>query len=223
MWRTLLVGAVAVSALLFTTTVAAGGEALVTDQPASFNAAIAKDDVATLRTLLLAQPTLLTTTTDEAGRSPLHTAARHDARGAAEALVEAGADFYARDLNGQLPLDLPPDQPELNATRQWLRTVNRTRNEFLAAVHQQQVDRVKEMLAADPSLATARDIGDGWTPVMTACHFGNEALLSVLIAAGAKLDGADFNSGHDAVYVAAEKGHAGCLKRLIDAGADVSR
>jgi ankyrin repeat protein len=189
---------------------------------AAFGAAIVADDVGAVEGLLRLDPQLAHEPMDASGCSPLHLAARHDAGRVAAALLEGGADFYARDANGQLALDVPPGQ-RMNETRKRLRERNRTCNAFLAVVHEQKLDRVKELLAADETLAAARDIGDGWTAVMTACHFGNVELLRVLVAAGAPLDGADFHSGHDAVYVCADKGAAGCLRVLIEAGADVTR
>lgn len=184
--------------------------------------AIAADDAAAAQALLRARPELLRVLMDGSGRSPLHVAAHHDARRVAETLLAAGADFYARDANGQLPLDLPPGQ-EMNATRRWLPDLNKSRNEFLAAVHGQKVDLVEELLGRDPSLAKSRDIGDGWSGVMTACHVGNEPLLRVLLDAGAPVDATDFNSGQDATFICAEKGAARCLRLLVDAGADPKR
>jgi ankyrin repeat protein len=207
--------------LAFTVAVAAAEEAMTTEASA-MSAAIAVDDVDATLALLRDHPALLTARLNGTGLSPLHAAAKHNARRVSEALVGAGTDFYARDVNGQLPLDLPPGQ-EMNDTRKWLREVNKSRNAFLGAVHEQNIDRGKELLGKDPSLATARDIGDGWSAVMTACDFGNEELLGVLLEAGATVDAADFNSGQDAVHVCAEKGQADCLKLLIDTGANVGR
>jgi ankyrin repeat protein len=79
------------------------------------------------------------------------------------------------------------------------------------------------MLAADKSLAKSRDIGDGWSAVMMACHFGNPAILELLIAAGAPLNATDFNNDQDAVMVCAENGQADCLRLLIKAKVDVKR
>jgi ankyrin repeat protein len=182
-------------------------------------AAIERDDADAVAGILRQQPGLVRHVEDADGTSLLHLAARRNAVRSVEALVTAGADFYARDVNGQLPLDVPPGQT-LNEARQWLRGVNRTRNAFLGAVHHQKVEEARQLLAADPSLARSRDIGDGWTPVMTACHFGNDALLRVLLDAGCPVTGEDFNSGQSALFVAAEKGHAGCVKLLLEAGAD---
>jgi len=184
--------------------------------------AIAADDVQATQKCVQEHPGLLYFQWDTSGYTPLHVAAQHNARRVAEVLVKAGADFYARDANGQLPLDLPPGQ-EMNPTRQWLRELNKSRNTFLKAVHEQNVDRVKELLSQDRSLIMARDIGDGWSAVMTACHFGNEELLRVLLTAGATVVETDFNSGQDAVSICVEKGQVGCLKVLLAAGADAKR
>jgi ankyrin repeat protein len=190
------------------------------DELALLKTAIAADNVAEVNKCVSARPQLLNARLDESGRSALHLAAQHNARRVAELLLTTGTDFYARDTNGQLPLDLPPGE-EMNETRKWLRGINKARNEFLGAVHNQKIDEVKTLLAADKSLANARDIGDGWSGVMTACHFGNEELLRVLIAAGAKIDSTDFNNGQDSVFICAAKGQVGCLRVLLEAGADV--
>lgn len=184
--------------------------------------AIAANDVEGARQCLREHPHLLHAALDAAGHAPLHVAARHDARPVAEMLVAAGADFYARAANGQLPLDIPPGEA-LNETRNWLRELNRARNAFLKAVFERDLGRVKELLRADASLANARDIGDGWSGAMAACHFGDEALLEVLLDAGASPDAADFDTGRDAASLSAENGQAGCLRRLLDVGADVTR
>lgn len=194
---------------------------MVQDHDAA-RAAVAADDVERLRALLRARPALLSERLDESGRTALHLAAHADAKRVADALLAAGADFYARDDNGQLPLDLPAGQ-EMNGVREHLRAMNRSRNDFLGAVGRQEIDRVKALLAQDPSLVAARDIGDGWSALMIACHFGNEKMARVLVNAGSRLDATDFNNGQDAVLVCAEKDSAACLTVLIEAGAELSR
>lgn len=189
------------------------------DMPSPFENAINKNDLSTLKKLA-AEGKI------EFGSHPmpLRLAAARDAKDVAEWLMANGTDldFYDRDDNGQLPLDVPPGQ-ELNATRKFLREINKRRNDFLDAVGKQDIERVKQMLAADKSLAKSRDIGDGWSVVMMACHFGDAALLEVLIAAGAPLDATDFNNGQDAVMICAEKGQPDCLRLLIKAKVDVNR
>jgi hypothetical protein len=185
----------------------------------SFENAILRNDLPTVKKLAAEGKT-------EFGSRPmpLRLAAAKDAKDIAEWLMANGTDldFYDRDDNGQLPLDVPPGE-ELNATRKFLREINKSRSDFLDAVGKQDIERVKRMLAEDKSLAISRDIGDGWSVVMMACHFGNAPLLEVLIAAGAPLDATDFNNGQDAVMVCAEKGQADCLRQLIKAKVHINR
>jgi ankyrin repeat protein len=184
----------------------------------SLDSAIAEDDVAGVEKFVKADAGALTRA-DTAGRSPLHRAAKADAKKSAEWLLKNGADFYARDNNHQLPLDVPPGET-LNLTRQYLREINKKRNDFLSAVARDDVDAINKMLADDKSLANARDIGDGWSALMMACHFGHLKVLEALLASGAKLDATDFHTGYDAVYACTEKGQAEALKVILKAGAD---
>lgn len=178
----------------------------------AFREAIFRDDATTLAPLLAAEPELLKAPIPDAA-SCLHLAARHDSANAARVLVKAGADLYARDDGTQLALDIPPGQA-LNSTRKLLREVNQSRNEFLGAVSKRDTERVKAMLGADPSLAQSRDIGDGWSAIMMACHFGDAATLKVLLNANA-VAGFDFHTQHDAFTVCALSGNAECLKLLL--------
>jgi ankyrin repeat protein len=184
----------------------------------SLDNSLASDDVASVEKFVKADARLLANP-DSQGRSPLHLAALHNARKSAEWLVGHGADFYARDNNGQLALDVPPGQ-ELNETRQYLRDINKKRNEFLGTIARDDVEAATKLLAADKSLADVRDIADGWSGVMMACHFGRVQILEALLAAGASTKASDFHTGYDAVYVCAEQGQAECLKRIVKAGAD---
>jgi ankyrin repeat protein len=174
--------------------------------------AIAADDTVAVQKLVEADRSQL-------NGDALHAAARANAIGVAKWLVEHGADFYARDNNGQLALDVPPGE-ELNDTRKYLRSINDRRNEFLSAIARDDVEAVKKLLAADKSLAGARDIADGWSGVMMACHFGRTQILEALLVAGASVKASDFYTGYDAVYVCAEQGKADCLKIVLKAGAD---
>lgn len=187
-----------------------------------FIAAVEKNDATKVKSMIEGDGKVLLRGRYWIHSTALHIAASKDARDVAEVLMAAGIDYYARDQNGQLALDVAPGET-LNATRKYLREINKTRNDFLGVAFGQKIDDTKQMLAADPTLKRARDIGDGWTPVMAAVHHGNVALLKVLIDAGCMLDGEDFNNGFDAVYHSAEKGQAECLKLLIDAGVDMTR
>jgi len=188
----------------------------------SLIAAIKSDSGIGVRTALAANPGLLSAACDELGRTPLHFAAQLNRASITDVLIKAGADFYAQDANGQLPLDVPPGET-LNAARQHLRQVNAYRNEFLFAVHQQQIDVVRAKLEHDASLVSVRDVGDGASALMIACFHGNAELVRLLLHAGVRLDLADFSNGFDATYVCAEKGNGDCMRALLQAGIDPHR
>jgi ankyrin repeat protein len=181
--------------------------------------AIRTNSAGTIEQIVRENPRLLQIPLDEDQHHALHLAAHHNARQTAEVLLRLGADFYACDRNQQLPLDVPPGQ-SLNETRMHLRSINRARNEFLSAVHERDHARVRELLATDPSLVNTRDIGDGWSPVMIACHHNDAPLLQLLLGAGCPVNAADFHTGHTALTVATEKGHTECAALLLKAGVD---
>ena len=180
--------------------------------PNDLSNAIAADDVAAVKKVVDSDGSLV-------NGAALHAAARANAIGVAKYLVEHGSDFYARDINGQLALDVPPGE-ELNDTRKYLREINKKRNEFLSAVARDDMEAITKMLAEDKSLVNARDIADGWSALMMACHFGHLKVVETLLAGGASLTPTDFHTGYDVVYVCAEKGQAEPLKRVLKAGGD---
>jgi ankyrin repeat protein len=68
---------------------------------------------------------------------------------------------------------------------------------------------------------------EGWTPLMLACQRQDHAVIDALIAAGADLNlqaprGAD-GGGETALIAAAQSMDAWAVRRLLEAGADVSR
>mmetsp|Transcript_3178 Transcript_3178/g.11496 ORF Transcript_3178/g.11496 Transcript_3178/m.11496 type:complete len:190 (+) Transcript_3178:138-707(+) len=60
----------------------------------------------------------------------------------------------------------------------------------------------------------------GRTPLHVACEAGHDDVVSVLLAAGPGDVDAKTTHGFTAVYVAANFGHAPCVKLLCDAGGD---
>jgi ankyrin repeat protein len=67
---------------------------------------------------------------------------------------------------------------------------------------------------------------EGWTPLMLACQNQNHAVIDALIQAGANVNlraprGAD-GGGETALTLSAEKNDAWAVRRLLEAGADVS-
>ncbi len=184
-------------------------------------AAIKSDSTIGVRAAINAKPELLSAPCDALGRTPLHLAAAANRSGIAEMLIKAGADFYAFDANGQMPLDVPPGET-LNAARQYLRTLNVHHNVFLEAVHKQQIETVRTMMEKDHSLVNALDIDNGWSPLMIACFHGNAEMVRMLINSGARMEDTDFHTGLDAAYFCAERGSGECMALLIRAGVDPS-
>jgi ankyrin repeat protein len=68
---------------------------------------------------------------------------------------------------------------------------------------------------------------EGWTPLMLACQRQNHAVIDALIAAGADLNlqapRSEDGGGETALICAAQHNDAWTVRRLLEAGADVSR
>lgn len=83
-------------------------------------------------------------------------------------------------------------------------------------------DRVKEHLAAEPSLISAYS-HDGWTALHLASFFGNKPAAEVLIAAGANVNARSINPMRNSPLHAACAGRSRELAALLIAnGADVN-
>jgi uncharacterized protein len=83
-----------------------------------------------------------------------------------------------------------------------------------------EVDRLTELLAEDPSLATAR-AGDGFTPLHFAAFFGKPGAAQLLLGRGADVDalGTGWMTG-TALHSAAAGRHRDVVTVLLDAGAN---
>lgn len=83
-----------------------------------------------------------------------------------------------------------------------------------------QADRVRELVATDPSLVHARS-DDGFTPLHLAAYFGGTEAARVLLDAGADADAvADNPMRVRPLHSAAAGRHAEIVRMLLDAGAD---
>lgn len=82
------------------------------------------------------------------------------------------------------------------------------------------LDRLTELLEADPSAATAGS-GDGFTPLHFAAFFGQTDAVAFLIARGAEVDarGTGWMVGTP-LHAAASGRHLEAARRLLEAGAD---
>ena len=81
------------------------------------------------------------------------------------------------------------------------------------------VDSMAAML--DRSRRCAFDVRLLESCLLTCAFRGHEACLQLLLNRGAKPDGAKGDRGATALLLAAQGGHAGCLRRLLDADADI--
>ena len=78
------------------------------------------------------------------------------------------------------------------------------------------LDALKTVLTAEPSLCTVGDIR-GATPLHVCAYHGHVDCLSCLLEAGADANLGDFD-GATPVHFAAASGHLECLKKLVDKG-----
>lgn len=142
-------------------------------------------------------PSSLSTTIDAPDnhhQTPLHHASRHGRAAAAAALLAAGAYRNAADADGQRPL-------------------------HLAAQHGH-VAVVEALLGAGAD----RDAAAGKqrrTPLHAAAGAGQVGVVEVLLAAGCRVRGGEDDAGGgNAVHVAVEAGHRGCVDALLRRTAD---
>ncbi len=91
---------------------------------------------------------------------------------------------------------------------------------FFAAVENDESSKVRDMLEAMPSLLEARD-GTEATPLMAASKKGSDAVISLLIEAGADIHAAD-KASMNALCYAAYNGHQAACTLLMERGADPS-
>lgn len=95
--------------------------------------------------------------------------------------------------------------------------------EIIKAAKSGDVDRVKRLLATDAALIHARD-SDGSTPLHCAAWKGHQAVVVVLLNAGADVNARN-NNGHwgtTPLHAAAHANQAAIAELLIKHGADVN-
>jgi Ankyrin repeats (3 copies)/Ankyrin repeats (many copies)/Ankyrin repeat len=131
---------------------------------------------------------------DAYGDTPLLNAVRNDRYAVMDLLLAAGADPNIRNNEGETVL---------------LYSINGTETRMLSTLVQFKAD------------VTATD-DNGTTPVMEACRYGFTKALKFLLRqrdALIALDARDTDNGYTALSHACYRGHAGCIRRLIRAGA----
>jgi ankyrin repeat protein len=200
--------------------------------------AIREHDLPGLRRLLDAAPELLSVG-DGRSNQPIHWAAMTRQVDVVDELLSRGADVDAARCDGARPIqltngdyhfrgwrDVPPDWPTSPAQVLSHLRARGAYCDICTASHVGDLDRVRDLLDLDPSLAhRASDYvayypGSG-TPLRNAAANGHAAIVELLLSRGADPnlpeDGVAPH-GH-ALYSAAANGHLGIAKVLLEHGA----
>ena len=174
--------------------------------------------VSKVRQRLADDPTLVNIM--DAGRAPLHLAAKGGHLGVVKLLIEAGANVNLRDAEGKTALDLAgerPDQAGSVKVAEWLKdrdprgredmAENTTMDEeetFIVAIRGGELGKAKSMLAARPGLIRSRR--HGASPILIARYHGKQEIVECLRGLLPALD----------IFEAAALGDRETAERLLD-------
>lgn len=162
------------------------------------------------------------------GSTPLHLAVAMGRSEACELLIANGADVNARAKSGLTPLDVAwhssstnPDFPTAKITDMLRKHGARStpRFDFLLAVRQGELAKVRDFLDHHPGLADARDPYTGATALHWASVLPSTDMLKTLAAGKAKLDAVN-EYGQTPLHWAARRGLADSVKFLVSLGAN---
>src|SRR5262249_50177418 len=98
---------------------------------------------------------------DESKQQPLHIAASNNSFRVAKLLIDLGADQNAKETNWQ---NTPIDHAIYGNQTQMIELLSRHSRDVFRVTWVGNVDRLRELLEEDPSLAT--EVNDGETPLM---------------------------------------------------------
>jgi len=95
--------------------------------------------------------------------------------------------------------------------------------EILKAAKSGDADRVKTLIKQDPSVMSAKDT-DGSTPLHCACWKGHDAVVAILLEAGADVNAENSNEhwGTTPLHAAAHANQKKIAELLIAHGADIN-
>ena len=184
-------------------------------------AAAALGDVARLRQLLDANPSIAAARGPN-DATPLHFAASEEV---VRLLVDAGADLSARDKYGSTPLrSAAHGGRRRRPAARCLLALAGGADVFIATALGD-IDRLRRLLAADPSLVRATDPSEngatarGATPLHVAASVGEADAARLLLDLGADPN-ARSSAGHAPLHYAAMGGHLAVAELLLRHGAD---
>ncbi|MBW0495776.1 hypothetical protein O181_035491 [Austropuccinia psidii MF-1] len=163
-------------------------------------------------------------TVDVYGRQPLHYAAMNGFPDACRLLLSYGADPYSVDHDGYTPLIYSVTKGQVNCVRVLLDagvSLEPRRHVglvplSLACQYGHRDIALLMLKCGDQILANQ----EGMWPQHLAAREGHEALLRLLVHAGANVDQRDIFSQWTPLFHAASEGHTECVKVLIAANCD---
>ena len=85
-----------------------------------------------------------------------------------------------------------------------------------AGLSEEEMVRLLLRRGADPNIGNK----DNLTPLQSAAHHGNIAIVTMLLKAGARVNTADSQYGYTALASATQNGHIDVVRALLEAGAD---
>lgn len=164
---------------------------------------------------------------DATGTTPLHVAAEHGNLEMAKLLLLKGADKDALTNNGWSPLRLAVYHARVAVAKALLAagvdiktkdTRGDTPLHHAAEYGQLEVVRLLLLKGADKNASGY----DGWTPLHVAVYHDRAAVVGALLAAGVDTRRRFSEEKLSAIHLAAENGHLGVLKVMIQHGVDLS-
>lgn len=183
---------------------------------------LAARDAATLRRVLDAGAPI--DAPDEAGRTPLHWAARYGNAEAVALLLDAGAQIDAADANARTPLHDAADYARLGAVACLLEAGSEVeapdrlgRTPLHLASAADSPDVVAVLLDAGADHARRDELG--WAAVHHAAGRGHAPAIAALLAGGADPDLPDLD-GNRPLHLAARRGYTRDIDVLLGAGVD---
>jgi ankyrin repeat protein len=200
--------------------------------------ALREHDLKRMHALLDAQPELIGKG-DQKSNQPIHWATMTRQTDAIDDLLRRGADINARRMDGARPIhvtngdyfyrgwrDVPPNWP---VTAAQVMAHLKARGAFIdlpTACHTGDIDRVRELLDQDPSLANRIGEHEGYylgagSPLSNAAAVGRMDIVQLLLdhGADANLPEEQYAPKGRALYSAVIHGHYDIAKLLLERGA----
>jgi ankyrin repeat protein len=200
--------------------------------------ALREHDLTRMRELLDAEPALLSTG-DRRSNQPIHWATMTRQLEAIDELLERGADIDARRMDGGQPIhltngdyfhrgwrDVPRDWPTSPAQVMAHLRSRGASVDLPTACHTGDLDRVRELLRQDPSLANRLGGYEGYylgagAPIANAAATGRLDIVQLLLDHGAdpNLPEEQIAPRGKALYEAVHRGHYDIARLLLEHGA----